>query len=142
MGRQTGCRRFTDFANPQRVKETGKGGLFGFSRALTTFCADFGPMRSSPVSLPVSQKIRRRMDVLFLNQLIDDLSPMPSTSRRDGRKMLERFFTLRAADQAAGTASPLRLPRVQRRNDIPGQWVGNDLRVSPAFKARRSPPEG
>jgi hypothetical protein len=52
IGRQPGCRRFTDFANAQRVEETSKGGLFGFSRALTTFCADFGPMRSSPVSFP------------------------------------------------------------------------------------------
>jgi hypothetical protein len=95
------CRRFTHFTNAQRVKEAGKGGLFcGFQR-VNHVLGRLWPhaIQTGQFTCRQPEEIRWRMDILFLNQLIDNLvAHAVNVHRPTGDEVLQRLFTLRATD--------------------------------------------
>ncbi|MNT13894.1 hypothetical protein D3C72_1488770 [compost metagenome] len=79
MSRQT-CRcRLTHFANPQRIQEAGKRRFFGFLQRVNDVLRGLRSHSIEPGQLTCSQaeQIGSRVDILFLDQLVDDFIAHP-----------------------------------------------------------------
>ncbi len=101
IGCQTRRGRFPYFADTQRIKEAGKSGVFGFFQCVGHVLRGFRPHTIQPGQLTRRQaeQISGRMDILFLDQLIDDfVAHAIDVHRPAGDEVFQRLFTLGAAN--------------------------------------------
>ena len=101
MRRQTcGC-GLADFTNAQRVEETGKRRFFRFFQRIHHVLRRFRPhtIESGQLACRQGEEICWRMDILFLDQLIDNFVAHTVNIERAARnEVFQRFLTLRPAD--------------------------------------------
>ncbi|MNW64496.1 hypothetical protein D3C74_427860 [compost metagenome] len=101
MSSQSGSGRLTDFTNTQSIQEPCEGRFFGFLQRIHHVLRGFWPhaIQSCQLSSRQVEQIRRRVDILFLDQLIDNFIAHPvDIHRPTGDEVFERFFALRPAD--------------------------------------------
>ncbi len=106
ISRQPRRRRFTHFTDAQRIEKTRKSRRFGFFQRVYNILRGLWPhsVQAGQFTRRQTEQIRWRMDILPFHQLVDDLIAHPVYIHRPARhKMFQRLFTLRAANQPAGT---------------------------------------
>ena len=106
--RQTCGSGLADFTNAQRVEEPGKRRFFRFFQRIHHVLRRFRshPIESGQLACRQGEEICWRVDILFLNQLIDNfVAHTVNIERAAGNKVFQRLLTLCPTNQAAGTAS-------------------------------------